>query len=205
MLERMKMADVFKGKAAGEAVASDQATAVLAGGCFWCVEHDLRGLDGVMEVVSGYTGGTTENPTYWDVVTETTGHKEAVLVTYHPGMLSYRHLLQFFIDHIDPTDAGGQFFDRGESYIPAIFYETPEEQEIAASVLEELNASGVYDKPSAVQLRPRAPFYTAEEEHQRYAEKNPLRYSMYSQGSGHAGFVKNTCTIREDKRIPWKQ
>ena len=180
------------------------ATAILAGGCFWCVEHDLRDLKGVLEVISGYSGGTTENPTYYDVVSETTGHRESVKVTYDPAVLSYRHLLQFFIDHIDPTDPEGMFADRGESYTPAIFYGTPDEQEIAESVLEELDASGVYQEPNAVSVLPRAAFYAAEEEHQNYADKNPLGYGMYRQGSGREGFVQNTCAIRADKRIDWK-
>lgn len=179
-------------------------TAILAGGCFWCVEHDLHDLPGVSEVVSGYAGGMKENPSYEDVLTETTGHREAVRVTYDPSVVSYRHLLQFFIDHIDPTDPEGQFADRGISYSPAIFYATTEEQETAESVLEELDASGVYDSPSAIQLLPSAPFYPAEEHHQRFAEKNPLYYPLYRSGSGREGFVNKTCAIREDKRIPWK-
>ncbi len=181
------------------------ADAILAGGCFWCVEHDLGELAGVTSVVSGYSGGSTENPTYYDVASETTGHKEAVLVTYDPTVLSYRHLLQFFIDHIDPTDPGGQFADRGESYAPAIFYANPDEQAIAQAVLAELDASGVYTRPSAVKVLPRASFYTAEEEQEMFAEKHPLQYSMYHKGSGREGFVQNTCQIREDKHIPWKE
>lgn len=183
---------------------SPLSTTVLAGGCFWCVEHDLRALEGVIEVVSGYSGGTTENPSYYDVLSETTGHREAVEVTYDPSILSYRHLLQFFVDHIDPTDVEGQFADRGESYTPAIFYASEEEQDIAESVLTELDASGVYAEPHAVRVLPRQTFYPAEEEHQNYADKNPLGYSMYRQGSGREGFVQKTCRIREDKRIEWK-
>ena len=180
-------------------------TVILGGGCFWCIEHDLRALPGVLDVVSGYSGGHLENPSYEDVLTEKTGHREAVLVTYEPETLSYRHLLQFFIDHIDPTDGEGQFADRGESYSPAIFYKTSEEQEIAESVLQELDASGVYDKENEVAILPRAPFYEAESYHQNYAEKNPLRYGMYRQGSGREGFVQKTCQIREDKKIDWKE
>lgn len=179
-------------------------TAILGGGCFWCVEHDLRNLSGVLEVVSGYSGGDLTNPTYEDVVTETTGHREVVQVTYDPDMLSYRQLLQFFLDHIDPTDPGGQFADRGESYTPAIFYATPAEHETALSVLAELDASGIYDAPHAVAVLPRAPFYPAEDYHQDYAGKNPLHYDLYRRGSGREGFVQKTCAIRADKRIPWK-
>ena len=180
------------------------ATAILGGGCFWCIEHDLRDLTGVLEVVSGYSGGSTDDPGYYDVVTETTGHREVVHVTYDPSVLTYRRLLQFFIDHIDPTDPEGQFADRGMSYSPAIFYETPEEQETAESVLAELDASGVYAEPAAVAVLPRARFYPAEDEHQDFAAKHPLRYGIYSRASGRASFVSRTCRIREDKRIPWK-
>lgn len=180
------------------------ATAILGGGCFWCVEHDVRALPGVLEVVSGYSGGATENPTYDEVLTETTGHREAVLVTYDPDVLSFRHLLQFFIDHIDPTDPEGQFADRGESYTPAIFYATPEEQDIAESVLAELDASGTYTEPHAVAVLPRRPFYTAEEEHQEFAAKNPGYYARYRAGSGREGFVQKTCQIRLDRKIAWK-
>lgn len=178
-------------------------TAILAGGCFWCVEHDLRELPGVLGVVSGYAGGTVPDPSYEDVASETTGHREAVLVTYDPDILSYRHLLQFFVDHIDPTDPTGQFADRGESYTPAIFYANAEEHETAKSVLDELDRSGVYDTPHAVSLIPNAPFYPAEEAHQDYASKNPLHYEAYRRGSGRAAFVDRTCAIRIDKRIPW--
>lgn len=180
------------------------ATAILGGGCFWCVEHDLRRLPGVLEVTSGYSGGSVPDPTYEDVLTETTGHREAVLVTYDPDTLSYRHLLQFFIDHIDPTDPEGQFADRGMSYTPAIFYATPEEQETAESVLAELDASGVYPTPNVVSVLPRAPFYEAEEDHQDYAAKNPEHYAAYRAGSGREGFVQKTCQIRIDRKLDWK-
>lgn len=179
-------------------------TAILGGGCFWCVEHDLRALPGVLEVVSGYSGGHLENPTYEDVLTETTGHREVVEVTYDADLLSYRHLLQFFIDHIDPTDPTGQFADRGESYTPAIFYANAGEQAAAESVLEELDASGVYSSPSVVAVLPRAPFYPAEEYHQNYSQKNPGHYAAYRSGSGREGFVQKTCTIRQDKKITWR-
>lgn len=172
---------------------------ILAGGCFWCVEHDLRSAEGVLSVVSGYSGGESTNPTYEDH----RGHREVVLVTYDITRTSYKKLLQFFIDHIDPTDGGGQFGDRGESYKTAIYYEDDEEKNSADEVLEELDASHVYEKPHAVEVLKRKPFYTAEEYHQGYAEKNPLRYGMYRTGSGREGFVQKTCQIREEKKISW--
>lgn len=173
---------------------------ILAGGCFWCVEHDLREAPGVLSVTSGYSGGDTENPTYENHK----GHREVVLVEYDDAKTSYKKLLQFFIDHIDPTDTGGQFADRGESYRTGIYYENETEKEIAEALLGELNASRVYDVPSEVDILPRKPFYKAEEYHQNYAEKNPTHYNLYRAGSGRADFVNKTCQIREEKNIPWK-
>ncbi len=174
-------------------------TLVLAGGCFWCVEHDLREAEGVVNVTSGYSGGESENPTYENH----TGHREVVLVEYDDSKTSYKKLLQFFIDHIDPTDDGGQFADRGESYRTAIYYETDEERKLAQGVLDELDVSGVYEKPHAVDLVPRKPFYQAEEYHQEYAEKNPTHYALYRSGSGREDFVNRTCQIRDEKKISW--
>lgn len=174
-------------------------TLVLAGGCFWCVEHDLREAEGVVNVTSGYSGGESENPTYENHA----GHREVVLVEYDDSKTSYKKLLQFFIDHIDPTDDGGQFADRGESYRTAIYYETDEERKLAQGVLDELDASGVYEKPHAVDLVPRKPFYQAEEYHQEYAEKNPTHYALYRSGSGREDFVNRTCQIRDEKKISW--
>lgn len=172
---------------------------ILAGGCFWCVDHDMRNAKGVITVVSGYSGGETSTPTYEDH----TGHREVVMVEYDTEKTSYKKLLQYFLDHIDPTDTGGQFGDRGESYKTAIYYESDEEKIVAESVLKELNDSRVYDTPSVIDILKRGPFYKAEEYHQEYSEKNPLRYSMYRQGSGREDFVLRTCKIREEKHIMW--
>ncbi len=172
---------------------------ILAGGCFWCVEHDLHGAAGVTSVTSGYSGGESTDPTYENH----TGHREVVLVEYDGAVTSYKKLLQFFIDHIDPTDTGGQFGDRGESYRTAIYYENEEEKKIAEGVLGELNESHVYDVPAQVDILPRKEFYKAEEYHQGYAEKNPTHYMLYRQGSGREGFVNKTCAIREEKHIEW--
>ncbi len=183
---------------------------ILAGGCFWCVEHDLRTAEGVLSVTSGYSGGPTysgprpelaSSPTYEDH----SGHREVVLIEYDNTKTTFRKLLQFFIDHIDPTDTGGQFGDRGESYRTAIYFETEDEKNIALNVLQELNQSHVYDIPSEIDILPRKEFYKAEEYHQNYAEKNPLRYGMYRQGSGREDFVNRTCQIRVEKHITWKE
>lgn len=183
---------------------------ILAGGCFWCVEHDLRSAPGVLTVTSGYSGEVAaatimSKPERLPTYENHTGYKEVVLVEYDDMTTTYKKLLQFFIDHIDPTDNGGQFADRGQSYTTAIFYENTDEQTIANNVLTELNESHVYDIPSQVDVLLRAPFYKAEEYHQNYAEKNPLHYSMYRTGSGRENFVQKTCQIRDEKNIPWKE
>lgn len=174
--------------------------AIFAGGCFWCVEHDLHEADGVVSVVSGYSGGESTNPNYENHK----GHREAVEVEYDPNKTSYKKLVQFFLDHIDPTDAGGQFGDRGESYQTVIYYMNDEEKNIGESLLRELDESHVYDKPHAVQVLQATPFYKAEDYHQNYAEKNPDHYKAYRKGSGREDFVNRTCAIREEKHINWK-
>ncbi len=178
---------------------------IFAGGCFWCVDHDMREAPGVISVTSGYTGGKTENPTYEEVCSEKTGHREAVLVEYDPANTSFKKLTQYFLDHIDPTDTSGQFGDRGESYKTAIYYGTDEEKEIAEALFKELNESHIYDKPAVVEVFPRQTFYNAEEYHQDYAGKNAFHYSVYRKGSGREGFVNRTCSIREEKNIPWRE
>lgn len=172
---------------------------ILAGGCFWCVEHDMREAPGVLSVTSGYSGGESTSPTYENH----TGHREVILVDYNDLETSYKKLLQFFIDHIDPTDSSGQFADRGSAYQSAIFYQNDEEKVIAEGVLKELDDSHVYDVPSVVALLPRKEFYKAEEYHQNYAEKNPTHYMLYRQGSGREDFVNRTCAIRDEKKITW--
>ncbi len=176
---------------------------LLAGGCFWCVEHDLQTADGVTSVVSGYVGSDAglQVPTYENHK----GYKEAVLVEYDEQITTYKKILQFFIDHIDPTDDGGQFGDRGDSYTTAIYYHDEEERLVAILVLKELDESHIYESLSKIKLLPRAHFYEAEEYHQKYADKNPLRYDLYRKGSGREDFVAKTCRIREEKKINWKE
>jgi methionine-S-sulfoxide reductase len=175
--------------------------AIFAGGCFWCVEHDFHEAMGVTNIVSGYTGGESTNPTYENHK----GHREAIEVEYDSNKNSYKKLVQFFLDHIDPTDEGGQFGDRGGSYKTAIYFSTDEEKMIAEGLLKELDDSHIYDKPHAVEVLELAPFYKAEEYHQNYAEKNPAHYMAYRKGSGREDFVNRTCAIREEKHIDWKE
>ena len=167
-------------------------TATFAGGCFWCVESDFEKVDGVIEAVSGYTGGKETDPTYKQVAAGMTGHTEAVQVHYDPDKVTSKELLDVFRRHMDPTDAGGQFVDRGSQYRPAIFYHDEEQKRIAEESRAELEKSGRFSKPIATEIVPLTEFYTAEEYHQDYYSKNPLRYKMYRYGSGRDQFLKST-------------
>jgi len=166
--------------------------ATFAGGCFWCMVKPFDKEEGILKVVSGYTGGTAENPTYEEVCSHTTGHYEAVQITFDPDVFSYEKLLDIFWRQIDPTDEGGQFHDRGSSYKTAIFYHTDEQREAAFASKEALEKSGVFSKPIVTEILPAKPFYEAEEYHQGYYKKHPIRYEMYRKGSGRAAFLKET-------------
>jgi len=163
---------------------SQESKATFAGGCFWCVEHAFRGLKGVKEVVSGYTGGSKENPTYEEVSSGKTGHFEAIQVTFDPKVVSYPELAEFFWRQIDPTDSGGQFVDRGTQYRTAIFYHDEGQKRAAEKSKEALSRSGSLGKPVVTPILPAGRFYPAENYHQDYARKNPLRYGMYRTHSG---------------------
>jgi peptide methionine sulfoxide reductase msrA/msrB len=165
------------------------ATAVFANGCFWCVEHDLGKVPGVTNVVSGYAGGTTENPAYDNY--SKGGHREVVLVTYNPQIVSYNNLVEHILKHGDPTDVGGSFYDRGTSYSPAIYFETTAEEEAAKAVIAAVDASGKFGKPVTIPVIPRAKFFPAEEYHQDYAKKNPIRYNYYRAASGRTKFFED--------------
>lgn len=165
-------------------------TAILAGGCFWCIEADYEKLDGVVEVISGYTGGHIENPTYKQVSAGRTGHIEAVKVTYDADKISYAEILQFFWHHIDPTRDDGQFCDRGSQYRPAIFYETANQQRQAIASREKIEETKPFSEPLKVELIQAATFYPAEEYHQDYYLKNPLRYHFYRYNCGRDARVE---------------
>jgi peptide methionine sulfoxide reductase msrA/msrB len=164
--------------------------ATFAGGCFWCTEADFEKLPGVLKAVSGYTGGEKENPTYEEVSSGTTGHLEAVQVYYNPSMISFEELLDYFWKHIDPTDAGGQFVDRGPQYRSAIFYHDDEQKKLAEESKEKLSKSGKFDKPIVTDIVKFTEFYEAEDYHQDYYKKNPLRYKYYRYRSGRDQFLK---------------
>jgi len=164
-------------------------TALLAGGCFWCVEADLEKLPGVLTVVSGYADGNTENPTYENYASG--GHREVVEVTYDPKVVTYKQLVEYVIKHSDPTDDQGSFYDRGKEYAPAIYFADQAEEKIAKEVLQEIDGSGIYQKPLAVAVLPRpSVFYPAEDYHQDYYKKNPVRYYYYRNASGRDDFIK---------------
>ena len=165
-------------------------TATFAGGCFWCSESDLEKAEGVIEVISGYTGGSEENPTYREVAYGKTSHYEAVQVIYDPDKITYEELLNLFWRHIDPTDDGGQFVDRGNQYRTAIFYHDDEQKQAAEKSKSDLQASGRFADSIVTEVRPLKVFYPAEEYHQDYHEKNPMRYKMYRTGSGRDQFIQ---------------
>jgi peptide methionine sulfoxide reductase msrA/msrB len=164
--------------------------ATFAGGCFWCTEADFEKVDGVKEVVSGYTGGATEKPTYEEVSSGGSGHIEAVQVIYDPAKVSYKELLDVFWRHVDPTDPGGQFADRGAQYRTAIFYHDDEQRRLAEASRKELDQSGRFKKPVVTEIVPLGNFYPAEDYHQDYYKKNSLRYGLYRQGSGRDQFIR---------------
>jgi peptide methionine sulfoxide reductase msrA/msrB len=166
--------------------------ATFAGGCFWCIEDTIRSMNGVGEAMSGYTGGDKDNPTYEDVCSGTTGHYEAVQVTFDPEKISYEQLLEWFWKQIDPTDPEGQFADRGPQYRTAIFYHSEEQRKKAEESKRRLEESGRFDKPIATKIIKAGRFYEAEKYHQDYSEKNPDHYKAYKEGSGRACYIKNT-------------
>ena len=163
-------------------------TALLANGCFWCVEADLEKVAGVLDVRSGYAGGTGENPTYENYGAR--GFREVVEVTYDPDVVSYANLVEHIMKHGDPTDGDGSFYDRGEEYAPAVYYENDTEKSEAERVIAAIDALGVFSEPVAIKVLPRTPFFPAEDYHQDYAEKNPIRYSYYRNGSERDTFIK---------------
>ncbi len=165
------------------------ALATLAGGCFWCLEADLKKLDGVLEAVSGYTGGSLDNPAYEQVVSGKTGHFEAVQVRFDPGLITYEQVLGAFWRAIDPTDADGQFADRGPQYQTAIFYHDEDQRSIAEASKKALAASGKFTRPIATQILPAKAFFPAEDYHQNYSENNPGHYQRYRTLSGRQPFL----------------
>lgn len=164
--------------------------ATFAGGCFWCMVKPFDEQPGIIKIVSGYTGGHVEYPTYEEVCSDTTGHYEAVQIAFDPTVFPYERLLELFWKQIDPTDAGGQFADRGDSYRTAIFYHNEEQKQLAEQSRQQLAASGRFPKPIVTEILPAKPFYPAEDYHQHYYKTNPVRYKAYFAGSGREKFIR---------------
>jgi methionine-S-sulfoxide reductase len=183
------------GKSAAVAPAPGMSQATFAGGCFWCMESPFFKLKGVIDVIPGYTGGTVANPTYEDVSSGETGHAECVNVTYDPTKVSYSSLVEAYWRSADPTDAGGQFADRGTQYRPAIFYRNAEQKRLAEESKARLSVSKKFSKPIVTEITAFKVFYPAEEYHQHYDKKNPLRYHAYRKGSGREGFIEKNFGI----------
>ncbi|REH84000.1 peptide-methionine (S)-S-oxide reductase MsrA [Staphylococcus felis] len=167
------------------------AYATLAGGCFWCLVKPFTSYDGIKKITSGYSGGHTENPTYEEVCSNTTGHVEAVQIEYDDSVISFGSILDIYFKTFDPTDKNGQFFDRGESYRPVIFYHDDNQKDVAEQKIQSLNAQNIFDKPIVTPVEPYRNFYPAEDYHQDYYKKNPMHYEQYQKGSGRKAFIEN--------------
>jgi peptide methionine sulfoxide reductase msrA/msrB len=165
-------------------------TAAFAGGCFWCMEPPYEKLEGVKDVISGYTGGLKEDATYKKVSAGTTGHREVVRLTFDPDKITYETLLDIFWRQINPTDGGGQFVDRGPQYTSAVYYHSEKQKQLAEESLQALKMSGRYQKPIVTEILPASAFYRAEDYHQDYYKKNPLRYKFYRYSSGRDTYLK---------------
>ena len=173
------------------AAAGDKlAVATFAGGCFWCVESDFDTVPGVVETISGYTGGSVDNPTYRQVSEGGTGHREAVQIRYDPKQVSYEQLLHIFWRSVDPTDSGGQFCDRGDSYQTALFAGTEEERRLAEASKDALERSATPMDTIVTPIEPLGEFYPAEDYHQDYYKKNPIRYKFYRFSCGRDARVQ---------------
>ncbi|RAI90231.1 peptide-methionine (S)-S-oxide reductase MsrA [Algoriphagus yeomjeoni] len=164
--------------------------ATFAGGCFWCVEAPFEGIDGVITVISGYAGGKEKNPTYGEVSSGKTSHRESVQITFDPEVISYSELVDIFWQTFDPTDVGGSFYDRGSQYESAIFFHDAEQKKVAEESKKLLDKSGKFEKPIATPVIKYTNFYPAEDYHQDYYKKNPQDYYSYRSGSGRDKFIK---------------
>lgn len=176
--------------------------ATFAGGCFWCVEAPFEDLDGVISVISGYAGGKEKNPTYGEVSSGKTSHKESVQITFDPEVISYSELVDIFWQTYDPTDVGGSFYDRGPQYESAIFFHDAEQKKVAEESKARLNKSGKFQKPIATPLIKYTNFYAAEDYHQDYYKKSPKEYYAYRTGSGRDAFIREYWPELSEKKYP---
>lgn len=164
--------------------------ATFAGGCFWCMEPPFQELQGVMDVVVGYAGGTEEEASYKQVTTGQTGHREAAQINYDPEMITYQELLDIFFRQIDPTDDGGQFADRGFQYTTAIYYHDQEQKELAKEAIKLIESMETFENPVVTEIVPFSNFFLAEEYHQDFYIKSADHYERYKKGSGRADFIE---------------
>jgi peptide methionine sulfoxide reductase msrA/msrB len=176
--------------------------ATFAGGCFWCVEAPFEGIDGILTVVSGYSGGKEKNPTYSEVSSGKTGHKEAVQVTYDPDIISYTELVDIYWQLFDPTDEGGSFYDRGNQYGSAVFYHNETQRKIAEASKEKLDRSSIFDKTIVTPIIRYSNFYPAEDYHQDYYKKKPREYKAYRTGSGRDKFIEQHWQVPSAAKYP---
>ena len=176
----------------GENVDNNLEKAYFAGGCFWCMEPPFEALDGVTGAVSGYMGGTVENPTYEEVTTGETGHAEVVEISFDPNIVSYEELLAVFWRNINPTALNYQFADVGSQYRTEIFTVGNSQQDLALASKKELENSGKFDKPIVTAISEAPKFYIAEEYHQDFYKKQSMRYQMYANASGRKGYLEDT-------------
>ena len=190
-----------KEKPSASADSGSTKTAVFAGGCFWCTEADFEKVEGVVDAVSGYTGGSVENPTYKQVSAGTTGHVEAVKVIYDPSRVNYEQLLWVFWRTMDPTDPGGQFVDRGAQYAGAVFYANEEQKKLAEASRQRLAENGPFEEPIVTETRPLGRIYPAEDYHQDYYKKRSIRYHWYRSGSGRDQFLEKTWNASAEEMI----
>lgn len=163
--------------------------AIFAGGCFWCMEYEFEKLPGVIDVISGYTGGHVKNPTYQEVSSGKTGHFEAVLIKYDSNKISYERLLEYFWKHIDPTDPDGQFYDKGPQYRTVIFYKDEFQKKLAEESKRRIENAKIFSKPIVTMILPAKEFYKAEKYHQNYYKTCPIRFTLYHNASGRDRFL----------------
>ena len=176
--------------------------ATFAGGCFWCMEPPFASLKGVISVTVGYTGGHKKNPTYEEVSSGITGHAEAIEILYDSAQVTYSELLDAFWRNIDPTTPAQQFVDVGNQYRTAIFYHNEEQRRLAEESKAKLERSGRFDKTIVTEIKPAATFYKAEDYHQKYYEKNPIRYKFYRYNSGRDQYLKKKWSDKKEMKNP---
>jgi len=171
--------------------------ATFAGGCFWCIVKPFEETPGIIKVSSGFTGGTVVNPTYEEVCSKTTGHYEAIQISYDPLIFTYRKLLDIYWQLIDPTNPEGQFTDLGQTYKTVIFYHNQHQHHQALESKKALEVSGKFEAPIVTEILPAVTFYPAEEYHQNYHQKNPVFYNEYRKGTGRDAFIKEHWSIEK--------